>query len=565
MEAGTESFEVPERADAEEMYVALLQGQLSGTDALAASQQMLQMLMDSTANAVFWKDLNSNYLGCNNVFASFAGVEPSVLVGMSDREMPWAHHDEYSADWFIDWDRAVVESGEPRYGILEQLQRSDGENRWLETNKAPLRDLDGEVIGVLGTFEDVTDRHLAQLELQRTLDELDDRVQQRTTELVRANQSLRREVDDRVRLQAEERQQREYADALRETAAAMSETHDFGEVIEQVLIGVERLVSNDQSALVLLSPSGEMELAGSHAGFGYAADPEGAAVPSLSSLSVVERLVAEQGTLIVDDPETSLGPARSVLGARIRGSGLLVGFLFVESATPAFFTSAHADRLGAVADLAGAAISSARLAARSAELAAAEERQRLARELHDAVNQTLWTASLTAESLLRDVDAQSDFHHRLDRLRILTRGALAEMRSLLLELRPTELAEIDLDELIEYLLASLECRRTLDVQVELDPTRVDPTSHITLYRIAQEGIANVARHSEAKSLSVRLRSGPPVELCIADDGIGFDANSIPAGHLGVSIMSERAASIGAQLSLRTAPGEGTILTLTLEA
>ena len=169
------------------MYAALLQGELSGTDALAASQQMLQILMDSMANAVFWKDVNSCYLGCNKVFASFAGVEPGLLVGMSDRDMPWANDVEYSADWFIDWDRAVIESGEPKFGILEQLQRADGENRWLETNKVPLRDLDGEVIGVLGTFEDITDRHHAEEELQRTLDQLDERVQQRTTELMRAN------------------------------------------------------------------------------------------------------------------------------------------------------------------------------------------------------------------------------------------------------------------------------------------------------------------------------------------------------------------------------------------
>ena len=95
------------------MYARLLQGELSGTDALTASQQMLQILMDSMANAVFWKDLQSRYLGCNKVFASFAGVEPSVLIGMSDRDMPWADSTAFSADWFIDWDRKVMESGEP--------------------------------------------------------------------------------------------------------------------------------------------------------------------------------------------------------------------------------------------------------------------------------------------------------------------------------------------------------------------------------------------------------------------------------------------------------------------
>ena len=159
------------------MYARLLKGDLSGTDALAASQQMLQILMDSMANAVFWKDLQSRYLGCNKVFASFAGVEPSVLIGMTDRDMPWADSAEFSADWFIDWDHKVMESGEPQFGIVEQLCNTAGESRWLQTNKVPLRDLDGRIIGVLGTFEDITDRRRTEDELQRTLDELDERVQ----------------------------------------------------------------------------------------------------------------------------------------------------------------------------------------------------------------------------------------------------------------------------------------------------------------------------------------------------------------------------------------------------
>ena len=227
------------------MYAALLQGEYGGDAALRASQQMLQILMDSMTNAVFWKDRQSRYLGCNKVFAAFAGVEPEALVGLADRDMPWADDPDFDADWFVDWDRVVVESGEPRFGIIERLRSAAGEVRWIETNKVPLRDLSGAVIGVLGTFEDVTDRRQAEDNLQRTLAELDERVKRRTTQLMRANESLRREVEDRVRIQAEERQQRSYAEALSDSAAAMSSTLDLDEVMEHVLGGVERLVSND--------------------------------------------------------------------------------------------------------------------------------------------------------------------------------------------------------------------------------------------------------------------------------------------------------------------------------
>ena len=138
-----------------DLYAALLQGRMRGSDALEACQQLLQALMDSSANAVFWKDLQSRYLGCNRVFAAFAGSEPDALLGKSDRDMPWADDAEFGADWFMGWDAHVAATGEPVVGIVERLRRASGDLRWVETNKVPLRDLDGRVIGILGTFEDV--------------------------------------------------------------------------------------------------------------------------------------------------------------------------------------------------------------------------------------------------------------------------------------------------------------------------------------------------------------------------------------------------------------------------
>ena len=112
-------------------------------------------------------------------------------------------------------------------------------------------------------------------------------------------------------------------------------------------------------------------------------------------------------------------------------------------------------------------------------------------------------------------------------------------------------------ELITHLLDALECRRTLDVTAALDPVRLDPDVHVAFYRIAQESLGNVAQHANARSLAVRLVAGPPVELCIADDGAGFDPDQVPGGHLGLRIMSERAQAVGAVFSVNSAPGQGT--------
>ncbi len=541
-----------------ELYRSLLQGgELSGGDALAASQRMLQVLMDSMTNAVFWKDTGSRYLGCNNVFAKFAGFDPDVLIGKSDLDMPWAEDAEFDSEWFMDWDRVVMESGEPRFGILERLMRADGEVRWLETNKVPLREANGDIIGVLGTFEDVTERRNAEDELKLTLDELDDRVQRRTTELERANEALRREVEDRIRLQAGERQQRAYAEALRDTAAAMSKTLGVEAVTEQALFGVERLVSNDLAAIILVRANGEPELIHETTSYGYVDHPIDSASIDVAALSIVEQLGDEAGPVVIEDPERSIGPARSVLGARMQVADKVIGYLLVESVTAEFFSDSHADRLRAVADQAGAALSNAQLAGRVSELAAAEERQRLARDLHDAVNQTLWTAALTAESLLTQVDGDSQIATRVDRLRKLTRGALSEMRALLLELRPLELAGVDLGELIGHLVTALEGRRSLDVQVELDALKLEPEAHVALYRIAQEAISNVAQHAEAETLRVRLHAGPPVELVVEDDGTGFDYDRLPAGHFGLRNMRDRAGAIGADFSMYSEPERGT--------
>ena len=540
------------------MYAPLLHGEESASAALAASEQMLFSLMHSLTNAVFWKDRDSCYLGCNHVFSSFAGFDSSILLGKSDRDMPWADDPEFNSEWFIDWDRAVLDTGEPKFGILERLRRADGEERWIETNKVPLRGIDGDVIGVLGTFKDVTDRHQAEDELQRTLGDLDERVRLRTNDLLRSNETLRREVEFRIRLQSEEREQRAYAEALRDTAAAMSKTFDIDAVTEQTLEGVERLISNDLAAIVLADASGRCELTLHRGGFGYL--PESTRASSIvtsNRLTVIERVKHREGPVIVDQPGHAFGPAGSTVGARMQVADRLIGYLVVESATPGFFTADHADRLGAIADQAGAALSNSQLARRVSELAATEERQRLARDLHDAVNQTLWTAALTAESLLNDIDPDSELFHRADRLRQLNRGALAEMRSLLLELRPDELADVDLAQLITHLLDALECRRTLDVTAALDPVRLDPDVHVAFYRIAQESLGNVAQHANSRSLAVRLVAGPPVELCIADDGAGFDPDQVPGGHLGLRIMSERAQAVGAVFSVNSAPGQGT--------
>jgi PAS domain S-box-containing protein len=133
-------------------------------EALRESQQMLQLVLDTIPVGVFWKDLDSNYLGCNRSHAVYAGLKSSEeIVGKSDFDMVWA---EFAASYRSD-DRLVMETGKPKLGFEEPQAAADGRRFWVRTSKMPLLDSEGRVKGVLGTYEDITVRKKTEEELLR--------------------------------------------------------------------------------------------------------------------------------------------------------------------------------------------------------------------------------------------------------------------------------------------------------------------------------------------------------------------------------------------------------------
>jgi len=217
-------------------------------------------------------------------------------------------------------------------------------------------------------------------------------------------------------------------------------------------------------------------------------------------------------------------------------------------------------RLRDFADQAAIAIANARLYDQAKTLAAVQERQRLARELHDAVSQTLFSANVIAESLPRLLERNPDkARDGLAHLHQLTRAALAEMRTLLLELRPAGLTEKPLNELIHQLVESVTSRTHLLFSFSIDDQQTLPGDvQVALYRITQEALNNVVRHSHAREGWVDLRlSAEKVEISILDDGRGFDPTQILPDHYGVGIMGERAEGIGASFKIDSWIGKGT--------
>lgn len=208
------------------------------------------------------------------------------------------------------------------------------------------------------------------------------------------------------------------------------------------------------------------------------------------------------------------------------------------------------------------------------QLAVANERSRLARDLHDAVSQTLFSASLIADVLPRlwqrnPVEAQ----RRLEELKTLSRGALAEMRMLLLELRPSALIEAKFGDLLQQLGQATAGRSGIHVETSIDPQvrdlRLDGESQISLYRIAQEALNNIIKHSNAHHAWIKLGPCPvaaqsgQLYLEIKDDGRGFETQVTGHDHLGLRIMRERAQSTGATLSVHSTLGAGTEISVRL--
>ncbi len=139
--------------------------QRNAEEALQDSQQMLQLVLDNVPDRVFWKDRDSNFLGCNRNAARDAGLsDPKDIIGKNDHELAWRG----SANYYRADDRQVIESGIPKINFEELQIQADGSTRWLQTSKVPLRDPDGRIFGLLGTYEDITERKRAEEDLRNS-------------------------------------------------------------------------------------------------------------------------------------------------------------------------------------------------------------------------------------------------------------------------------------------------------------------------------------------------------------------------------------------------------------
>jgi signal transduction histidine kinase len=323
-----------------------------------------------------------------------------------------------------------------------------------------------------------------------------------------------------------------------------------------------------------LLPDGErMTLS---AGVGWEAGLVGNVTESAGVHSQAGYALLTQQPVIVEDLTTE---TRFVSHSLLHNHGVISGMSAIIQSTerPFGVLGAHTRHrrsftqddiyfLQAMANVLGAAMERERLYEQIRNAAAFEERQRLARDLHDAVSQTLFAATTTAEALPILWERGSDKAiTRLHDVILFNRAAMAEMRNLLIELRPDAIIKTQLGTLFRQLVDAARGRRHIQVEYLTEgdtiPFEMNPDAQIVFYRVAQEAMNNALKHSEAKSIRLCFDAQPDrLLLRVQDDGKGFDLSQDGAG-MGMGTMRERAESIGAALRVESKIGRGTEIVL----
>lgn len=396
-------------------------------------------------------------------------------------------------------------------------------------------------------------------------------LQLQTAELTELQASLKREIERRQRAEAAEHQHRILAEALQDTIAALNSALDLDKVLDRILHNIGRIIPYDGASIMLVE-AGIARTVCARNQVSWS-DETGLSHNFIIADTPTLREMAQTGRpLTIADTSHYLGWRsssdgtwqRSYLGVPIQGNRQTLGFINLDSATAASFSALQAEQLRIFADHAAIAIRNAQ----TRELAVMRERERLAHELHDAVSQTLWSSTLIADVLpgLWEADAEKGREH-LDELSQLIRDALTEMRSLLLQLRPTSGPDATIEEMLQQLVAAATNRTGITAQLIHGDNlcQLSPDTQFTLYRIAREAVNNVARHAIATELTISLQCQPDkIALIVSDNGCGFDPDFIPAGHLGIGIMRQRAEAIGGRLEISSQIGEGTQIKVFLE-
>jgi PAS domain S-box-containing protein len=499
-------------------------------EARLETDQMFRAIVENSHAGIFTIDDDFHITYANDMVSQMLLCPNEEIIGRDFRDFLDEESKKIVGEYYIR--RQMGEDVPSRYEF--NIVQKGGSIRRVEISSTIFRSVSGN-LRTVGQVLDITERKKAEADLLKAREELELRVEQRTSELSETNRLLQAEIAQRV---------------LAEDSLRKSE------------LKYRHLVQSANTIILEMNTEGNITFFNKFAEefFGYSES-------EILGKSVVGTIVPEKDTsdrdlkAMIDDilvnPQNYLHNENE----NVKRNGERAWIVWTNQ--PLFDDNGKLREILCVGmDHTEQKRTEELMTQQAREQATAEERNRLARDLHDAVSQTIFSASLISEVLPRLWERdEKEGRRRLEEVRKLTRGALAEMRMLLMELRQDSLFEAEIGYLFNQLGESITGHSLVPVTVSVTGHCVMPAEvKIGLYRIAQEALNNVHKHAMAKTAKVNLDCSPDrINLAIIDDGKGFNTRHTPPDRLGLNIMKERAREIGARLTVRSREGEGTTI------
>jgi signal transduction histidine kinase len=358
------------------------------------------------------------------------------------------------------------------------------------------------------------------------------------------------------------------SESLQRTTTGLLEKLDLDEVLEIVSSEACRLTGATGSAILLLEDEDWLNVTIS----------TGQPLPVLERLPVENSLagisVQQETHMLVNNFPSQIQAyhrnqnLESILVVPLRAKNTIIGVLDVVNKSDGF-SNDDVGILNLFAAQAAIAIENARLRKQAEQLAVLEERQRLARDLHDSVIQAIYSVNLFANAtqLALSSGKMDKATENLQELSNMAREAMLDMRTLIFELHPPVLEKEGLVAALRTRLETVEARSGIQTNIHVEGERRLPLNlEAELYRLAQEALTNAAKHSKANEVTLWLRfNDQQIYLEVKDDGIGFDLLSAnQKGGLGIQSMQERVSQIDGKLEIESAPGKGTSVRVLVE-
>ena len=517
--------------------------------ALKDSEAQLAAIVNQAAVGIAETDITGKFTLVNDQYCNMVGYSRQELLEKRMRDI--THPDDLLKD--SGHFERMVKTGEP-FTIEKRYLRKDGSYLWVNNNVALVQNYSRGQRTPLAVSLDITERKKADAERAGLL----------------AREQVARQEAEQAVLQIR---------LLQEVTSSLAHVKSLSEIASVVFkrvtprldahLGAIFLLSSDGTMLHLVEQSGmPSQVAEYYRQFSLAIKaPVTDAIHAQSPVWIQSESDYEQQYPHLIESIHATIRAQAVVCLPLRMNQKIGGAITFSFPRTHIFDQKEQALLVAIADQCAQAIEQIRLYERERELAVMEERQRLARDLHDAVSQTLFSSTTIAEALPRlwERNPQKTLQ-RLEQVVTLNQSAMAEMRTLLLELRPETILKTDMNLLLNQLVTAAKGRTTIgaDLKVEVKDLALPPDVHVAFYRIAQESINNILKHSRASHFTVYLNeTALQVKLVINDNGQGFDTTHSFAG-LGLRSLRERAKEITAAIQIESAPHHGTTVTLIWE-